>query len=108
MFTLEVAGKPIAVTNASEDETREIFESDAFKEDLKSVKSEGTPIWDGLARVRIRPATRDEIAAFETTPIGEGEEVDEDAPMIMFLVEIDGPETGQESGGGDGYTRALH
>src|SRR5215212_8982402 len=62
MFTLEVAGKPIAVTNASEDETREIFESDAFKEDLKTVESEGAPIWDGFATLSIRPATRDEIA----------------------------------------------
>jgi hypothetical protein len=108
MFTLEVAGKPIAVTSANEDEARDIFESYAFREDLRIVESDGAPIWDGLSKVRIRPATRDEIAAFETTPIGEGEEVDEDAPMIMFLVDIDEPETGQESGGGDGYTRALH
>ena len=43
MFTLEVAGKPIAVTNASEDEAREVFESDAFKEDLMTIESDGLP-----------------------------------------------------------------
>src|SRR5215207_4428969 len=58
MFTLEVAGKPIAVTNASEEEARDVFESDAFREDLKTVESEGAPIWDGFATLSIRPATR--------------------------------------------------
>jgi len=108
MFTLEVAGKPIAVTNANEDEACDIFESDAFREDLRTVESDGAPIWDGLSKVRIRPATREEIAAFESTPMGQGEEVDEDVPMMMFLVEIDEPETGREADGDDGFSRALH
>jgi len=108
MLTLEVAGKPIAVTNASEDEARDVFESDAFREDLKTVESEGAPIWDGFATLSIRPATRDEIAAFESTPMGEGEEVDEDVPMIMFLVDIDEPENGHEPDGDDGFSLTLH
>src|SRR4051794_635404 len=108
MFTLEVAGRPIAVTNATEEEARDIFESDAFREDLKSVESESSPIWDGSAPVRIRPATRDEIAAFEGTPMGEGEEVDEEVPMFMFLVDIDEPDTGHAPDGDDGFSRALH
>jgi len=94
VFTLEVAGKPIAVTNASEDEARDVLESDGFKEDLKTVESEGAPIWNGFATLQIRPATRDEIAAFESTRMAEGDEVDEDVPMIMFLIDIDQPETG--------------
>ena len=54
MFTLEIAGKPITVTNASEDEAREVFESDAFKEDLMAIESERAPIWDGFAPMTIR------------------------------------------------------
>ena len=108
MFTLEVAGKPIAVTNASEDDARHVFESDAFREDLKTVESERAPIWDGFATLSIRPATRDDIAAFESTPMGEGEQVEEDVPMIMFLVDIDEPETGHEPDQGGGFSRAVH
>ena len=93
MFTLEVAGKPIAVTNASEDEARELFESGAFKEDLIAIESEGAPIWDGFAPLTIRPATREEAKDFEDAPTEEdGEPSDEATPLIMFLVDVDEPE----------------
>jgi hypothetical protein len=107
MFTLEIAGKPIAVTDPSEDDARELFESDAFKADLMEVESEGAPIWDGFATMSIRPATRAEIAEFESTPMGEGEEVDETVPMILFLVDIDEPD--DEAGPNDtGFSQARH
>ncbi len=105
MFTLEIAGKPIAVTDASEDEARELFESDAFKDDLLQVESEGAPIWDGFATLSVRAATRAEIVEFESTPLGEGEEVDPTTPMIMFLVDID--EAG-ESYGDTGFSQLKH
>jgi len=91
MFTLEVAGKPIAVTNASEDEAREVFESDAFKEDLMTIESDGAPIWDGFATLNIRPATEDEVKDFEDAPTEDdgGEPAEEETPLIMFLVDID-------------------
>ena len=92
MFTLEIAGKPIAVTDASEDEARELFESDAFKDDLMQIESEGAPIWDGFATLSVRAATRAEIFEFENTPFGDGENVDPITPMIMFLVDIDEPD----------------
>ena len=107
MFTLEIAGKPIAVTDASEDDAREVFESSPFREDLMQIESEGAPLWDGFATLTVRPATRAEIAAFETTPMAEDEEVDETAPMLMFLVDIDEPD---ERGGdsGTGFSHARH
>src|SRR4051794_6699946 len=72
MFTLEVAGKAIAVTDASEEDARELLESDAFKADMMEAESDGAPMWDGFATMSIRPATRAEIAAFESTPMAEG------------------------------------
>lgn len=94
MFTLEVAGKPIAVTNASEDEAREVFESDAFKDDLMAIESEGAPIWDGFATLTIRPATREEAKDFDDAPTEDngGEPAEEPTPVIMFLIDIDEPE----------------
>jgi hypothetical protein len=108
MFTLEVAGKAIAVTEANEDDARELFESDAFKADLMEVETEGAPIWDGFATLSIRPATRAEIAAFESTPVGEGEEVDESVPMIMFLVDIDDPGDADTGPPDAGFSQARH
>ena len=72
MFTLEIAGKPIAVTDASEDDAREVLESETFKADLMQIESGGAPLWDGFATLSVRPATRAEIAAFEATPMAEG------------------------------------
>ena len=107
MFTLEIAGKPIAVTDASEDDARDVLESETFKQDLMQLESDGAPLWDGFASLSVRQATRAEIAAFETTPMAEGEVVDETAPMIMFLVDIDEPdEWGGDSG--TGFSDARH
>src|SRR3712207_8535916 len=47
MFTLTISDKPVAVTNAAEDEARELFMSEAFKDDLKNLESDGAPLWDG-------------------------------------------------------------
>jgi hypothetical protein len=98
MFTLEIAGKPIAVTDASEAEARELFESDAFKDDLMQIESEGAPL-------SVRPATRAEIVEFENTPFGDGEDVDPITPMIMFLVDIDEPD---EDYGDTGFSQSKH
>jgi hypothetical protein len=95
MFTLEISGKPVAVTNASEDEARELFDSGAFKEDLMTLESEGAPLWDGYASLSVRPANPDEIAAFEgaaTDEDGEPDSADEPGPMLMFLVDVTDPD----------------
>ena len=50
MYTLEVGGKAIAVTNADEEQARELFMSEDFKADLLSLRSENQPLWDGIRR----------------------------------------------------------
>jgi hypothetical protein len=97
MFTLTISDKPIAVTNADEDEARDLFMSDDFKHDLKTLESEGAPLWDGFATLSIRPASGSEIAEFEATD--EDEEaagVEDDAPLIIFLVEVSDPDEADE------------
>ena len=101
MFTLEISGKPVAVTNASEDEARELFESGAFKDDLMTLESEGAPLWDGYASLNIRPATQDETEAFESAVTEEDGEADgldhEPGPMLMFLVDVTDPNEQSET-----------
>jgi hypothetical protein len=100
MFTLEISGKPVAVTNASEDEARDLFESGAFKDDLMTLESEGAPLWDGYASLKVRPATQDETAAFKSAATDEDGGTDgaddEPGPMLMFLVDVADPDERDE------------
>lgn len=99
MFTLTISDKPVAVTNAGEDEARELFMSDDFKEDLKYLESDGAPLWDGFATLAVRPATEDEAAEFEDADFDADEEADdeeEDGPFIMFLVDVTDPDEDDE------------
>jgi hypothetical protein len=99
MFTLEIAGKAVAVTNADEDQARELFLSESFKEDLTSFKSEGRPLWDGSAALTTRRASEDEVDAFNEALDEEDEDEDEDEEEdeededldidVVFLVSID-------------------
>ena len=76
MVTLEIDGKAVAVTNADEEQARELFLSESFKDDLKSFKSESRSLWDGSAALTTRPASEDEIDAFYEA-LDEEDEVDE-------------------------------
>jgi hypothetical protein len=95
MFTLTISDKPIAVTNAAEDEARELLLSEEFREDLKVLESEGAPLWDGFASLKIRPASEEEISEFEAADTDEDEDMsaeDADSPLIMFLVDVTDPD----------------
>ncbi len=95
MFTLTISDKPVAITNADEDEARELLMSDDFKEDLKVLESEGAPLWDGFASLNVRPATEEEKAEFEGADFDEDEDEDDDeeeGPYIMFLVDVTDPD----------------
>ena len=93
MFTLMISDKPVAITNANEDEARELLMSDEFKEDLKILESEGAPLWDGFASLNVRAATDDEKAEFEEADFDEDEDDDEEeGPYIMFLVDVTDPD----------------
>src|SRR4029453_19177629 len=98
MVTLEIDGKAVAVTNADEEQARELFLSESFKDDLKSFKSESRSLWDGSATLATRPASEDEIDAFYEA-LDEEDEVDEndedsdhdldiDAVFRVFITEI--------------------
>ncbi len=93
MVTLEIDGKAVAVTNADEEQARELFLSESFKDDLKSFKIESRSLWDGSATLATRPASEDEIDAFYEA-LDEEDEVDEDDDDdldidVVFLVSID-------------------
>lgn len=94
MFTLTISDKPIAITNADENEARELFMSEDFKEDLKALESDGAPLWDGFASLNVRAANEAEIAEFEDADFDDDEEDDDEdeGPYIMFLVDVNDPD----------------
>jgi hypothetical protein len=105
MFTLEINGTALVVTNADEESARALLESEEFKEDLKSFTSDGQPLWDGKAPLSVRPSTEDEIDSFDEAlnddeyeegddsgdpKAANDDEEDDGEPIdIVFLVEID-------------------
>ena len=104
MFTLEIEGTAVAVINSDEASAKDLFTCDGFKEDIRTMTSDGKPLWDGKAELKIRAANEDEIEIFEDAVAeddGEGEFVDdprhedaeegeeEDEADIVFLVDID-------------------
>ncbi|MGO4526646.1 hypothetical protein AB4097_17505 [Microvirga sp. 2MCAF35] len=93
MFTLEIDGRPIAITDAEEAQARAIFESDAFRQDLTVMTSDGTPLWDGRAPLTIRPASDQEVAAFEAPEFDVDDDdedmEDDDGVFVTFLVPVD-------------------
>ncbi|WP_243368972.1 hypothetical protein [Microvirga solisilvae] len=99
MFTLTISDKPIAITNADEEEARELLMSEDFKEDLKYLESEGAPIWDGFATLNVRAATEEEKVEFESADFDDEEDEDDDeeeGPYIMFLVDVTDPDEADE------------
>ncbi len=97
MFTLEIGGTPVALTDADEDEARAFFGAERFKTDMRRWQTDGRPLWDGSAPFDVRPATEDEAAQFAgpdpNPPYGAE---NEKGPTVMFLVPAYDPEDLEE------------
>ncbi len=102
MFTLEIDGVAVAVINGDEATARDLFTCDGFKDDIRTMTSEGTPLWNGTSALTVRAATEDETEIFEDALAdddGEGDfaddprhadaEEEDDEADIVFLVDID-------------------
>jgi len=97
MYTLEIGGQPTAIMNADEADARGILEADGFLDDLKTLTTEGKPIWDGKAPLNLRASTEDEVAEFEASEDeDEEEEEDEDSATVLFLVPLDDDEEDED------------
>lgn len=101
MYTLEIGGRAVAVMNGDEEEAREFFEGEEFKEDLQDLSSDGTPLWDGEAELKIRASNPEETRTFQEA-VGEDSEDDEEEGLdVLFLVDIDDFEDDEEDASPD-------
>jgi hypothetical protein len=97
IFTIEIGGAPTLVFEAQNlREAHELCHEQWLKSDLAEAKRDGVPLWDGTAKLRARMALPHEGALFaEAKNSGEPS----DGLMLVYLVELDGEATDQESVG---------
>lgn len=89
IFTLDIGGKPTLAFEARNlRESQQLCHEHWLRRDIADLTSNGTPLWDGKARLRARRSTDNEIAAYR--------EVERDAAqpqddlLLAYLVELDG------------------
>ena len=93
--TIELNGRAIAVMGGSREQVEEFAEGDGFRADLLSfMDSDGRPLWDGqgIFAPSVRPAMRDEAAAFQlsfTDAAATGEaDADDSSDWLVFLIDV--------------------
>jgi hypothetical protein len=95
IFTIEIGDTPTLVFEAqSLREARELCHEQWLMGDLAEAKSDGVPVWDGKAKLRARMAVPDEIALVAEAKDNGGPS---DGLMLVYLVELDGEATDEES-----------
>ncbi len=92
MYTVEVAGTPIAVANiGSQAEAEEFFKSDWFKEEMMIFETKDEDeLWNGSDPFVIRPAAPEEVATFEPAYAKalQSGNVNEGEPYLVFLIPV--------------------
>jgi len=95
IFTIEIGDTPTLTFEAQNlREAHELCREQWLKDDLTEAKSDGAPLWDGKAKLRARIALPDESALF-TEANNNGQP--SDGLMLVYLVELDGGVTDEQS-----------
>jgi hypothetical protein len=95
IFTIEIGDMPMLTFEAQNlREAQELCREQWLKDDLAEAKSGGVPLWDGKATLRARIALPDESALFAETK-NNGQPADD--LLLVYLVELDGEATDEES-----------
>ena len=95
LFTIEIGDTPTLTFEAQTlREAHKLCNEQWLKDDLAEAKSDGVPLWDGKAKLRARMALPDESALFaEANKNGQPA----DGLMLVYLIELDGGVTDEQS-----------
>jgi hypothetical protein len=95
IFTIEIGDTPTLSFEAQNfREARQVCHEQWLKDDLAEAKADGVPLWDGKAKLRARSALPNEIALFDEA---KNNGRPSDGLMLVYLVELDGESTDEES-----------
>jgi hypothetical protein len=87
IFTLEIGGTPTLTFEARNlREAHELCREEWLKQFLSQAKSEGTPLWNGTAKMRARIALPEESAVFAEA---KNSTQPSDGLTFVYLVELD-------------------
>jgi hypothetical protein len=104
IFTIEIGDTPALAFEAQNfREARQLCHEQWLKDDLAEAKVDRLPLWDGKAKLRARPALPNEIALFDEAKNNGGPS---DGMMLVYLVELDGEATDEESVDPGGFPSA--
>ena len=86
-FTLSIGDRPIVSFVArNQIEARELAREARFRDDLALCQSHGQPVWNGEAKLSVRPSTPEETAVLlEATNVIR----EDDGIVLAFPVELD-------------------
>ena len=86
--TVEIDGRPtVAFEARNSKEASQLLKEHWFLEDLQELRTNGSPLWDGKARLRSRVASEEEIEKYEAMA-AEAEDNNGDI-VLAFLVPLD-------------------
>jgi hypothetical protein len=98
IFTLDIGNRPILSFEAKNlREAWELCHEQWLREDVIRLRSNGIPLWDGIATLRSRSANEQEREVYREAAKSAGAPLDE--LVLAYLVELDS-ETIQNLSGG--------
>ena len=91
IFTLDIGGRPTLAFEARNlRESQQLCHEYWLRRDIADLTSNGTPLWDGKARLSARRSTEDEIAAYREAARDATQPHDD--LLLAYLVELDNSE----------------
>ncbi len=87
IFVLEIENRPVLAFEAlSNRDAKEIIRESWFHDDLKRARSNGKPLWDGEAKLRVGVAVGEQVKEIEVLLRAEP---DDSEIAIVYLVSLD-------------------
>ena len=91
IFALDIGGKPVLTFEAKNlREAWEVCHEAWLKDDVRRLRSNALPLWDGKAHMRARYASQSETALHRQAVTGAQPQSDE--LVLTYLVELDSPD----------------
>lgn len=91
IFTLDIGGRPTLAFEARNlRESQQLCHEYWLRRDIADLTSNGTPLWDGKARLSARRSTEDKIAAYREAARDATQPHDD--LLLAYLVELDNSE----------------
>ena len=95
VYVAEIKGRGIAAFQADNgSDAEQIVRDRLFRDDLTALISDGLPLWDGVADIRVRQARPDEEARWRASrakAIRHGDTEGEEEAWFAFLVTLTDP-----------------